>query len=235
MQNTLSNHAIFRCPPQTTPSSGTPGNLLPTMNKAGLVCDEFNSPSDFVIEIAAEDYGTEPVEKMIALIEETDADALGEAVADLPNLRSNKVNRKVPFFPALKILLQRSGVVYRRTLTVITLRIVSLILITIWLQLMFGTEIGKVSGCTMRKLELYSTPVDKLSTLFEESILLVAQNSCCLFFGLIVGLISGMTAVVLEFPREMHIFMKEYNNGWYSCIAFFITKSLIDTPMQVKD
>lgn len=205
---------------------------MPTMTKAGLVCDEFNSPSDFVIEIAAEDYGKEPIEKMRALIEETDVDAA--EVSALPNMRNRKVNRSVPFFPALVILMQRAAVVYKRTLTVLILRIVSLILITIWLQLMFGTEIGKVSGCTMRKLELYATPVDKLSTLFEESILLVAQNSCCLFFGLIVGLISGMTAVVLEFPREMHIFMKEYNNGWYSCIAFFVTKSLIDIPMQVS-
>lgn len=206
---------------------------MPTMTKAGLVCDEFNSPSDFVIEIAAEDYGAEAVEKMRALIEETDADA--EAVATLADMRSSKVNRKVPFLPAFVILMQRASVVYKRTLTVLILRLVSLILITVWLQLMFGGEIGKVSGCTMRKLELYAIPVDKLSTLFEESILLVAQNSCCLFFGLIVGLISGMTAVVLEFPREMHIFMKEYNNGWYSCIAFFITKSLIDLPMMVRE
>jgi len=93
--------------------------------------------------------------------------------------------------------------------------------------------VGKISGCPLKKLELYSIPVEKLSNLFEESILMVSQNACALFFGLMVGLISGMVTTVLEFPREMRILNKEYNNGWYQAIGFYITKTILDIPMQL--
>ncbi|KAI2802268.1 ABC protein, sub ABCG [Blomia tropicalis] len=214
--------------------TGSPNKLLPLLNRCDLPCDPFNSPSDFIIELAAEDYGTEPIEKLTKYLDEG---VIGRydhnQIQSLPNLRSARIIRKIPFWGSLVILMQRAGILYRRNLLIVALRIISIILITIWLQLMFGSEIGKVSGCAMKKLELYATPIDKLSTMFEESILAVSQNGCCLFFGLMVGMISGMTSVVLEFPRDMHILMKEYNNGWYSCITYLITKSIVDIPLQL--
>lgn len=211
---------------------GSPTKLLPMLSKLNIACDKYNSPSDYIIEIAAEDYGRKPVDRIQA---QYDTDIIGaEEFHQMRPLNEARVIRKTPLMKCLTILLQRGLVIYKRNLSIIYIRIVAITLLTMWLAVMFGQEIGKVSGCPMRKLELYNVPLSKLSTLFEESLLLVTQNSCCLFFGLMVGLISGMTGVVLDFPREMHIFMKEYNNGWYSCLSFYITKSIIDLPMQVR-
>ena len=202
------------------------------LEKLEIPVDKYNSPSDYIIEIAAEDYGRAPVEKIQS---QYDINVMNQEEFDqLRLLKEARVIRKSPMLKTTMILMQRAGVIYKRNLTVCYLRILVISLITIWLAVMFGEEIGTVSGCPLRKLELYNIPLERLSTLFEESLLLVTQNTCCLFFGLMVGLISGMTGVVLDFPREMHIFMKEYNNGWYSCISFYITKSLMDIPMQVS-
>lgn len=140
---------------------------MPTLEKVNLFCDEFNSPPDYIIEIAAGDYGPEPIEKLQELLEEGTDET--EDMEELPNLRESRINRKVPFWSSFAILMQRAGTIYKRNMVINVVRLFSLVLITIWLQLMFGSEIGKVSGCAMRKMELYATPIDKFSTLFEVS------------------------------------------------------------------
>lgn len=201
------------------------------LNSIGLACDTFNSPSDYIIEIAAEDYGEEPIQRLQGQLEKLSVD--DETFKALPLLRQVKEIRRTPFFKSMFILLRRALVIYFRNFSTVLIRILAVILITMGLSVMFGRDVGKFAGCPIRKLVLYSIPLEKISTLFEENLLMVTQNCCALFFGLMVGLISGMTGVVLEFPREMHIITKEYNNGWYSCLAIYVTKSLISIPMQI--
>lgn len=212
-------------------NKGSPNKVLPLLSKINLECDKFNSPSDYIIEIAAEDYGVEPIQRLQQQLPGLSVD--DEELDALPKLHDVREIRKTPLFTSIKYLMHRGSIIYRRNSLIYLLRIISILFLSMWFAVMFGHDIGQYAGCPMRKLQLFQLPIDKLSSLFEEGLLQVTQNSCCLFFGLMVGLISGMTSVVLEFPREMHIITKEYNNGWYSCLAMYLTKSLLDIPMQV--
>lgn len=49
-----------------TAYSGPPDDLLPTINAVtGLECPEYSNPSDYMIELVSNDYGEEPVERLV--------------------------------------------------------------------------------------------------------------------------------------------------------------------------
>ncbi|XP_046920099.2 ATP-binding cassette sub-family G member 4-like [Dermatophagoides farinae] len=210
---------------------GPPQKLLPLLEKINLPCDRYNSPPDYIIEIAAADYGSKPIE---LIQQEFQGPQLGDdELEQLMTMAETRVIRKTPLLKSTLILLNRHGIIFSRNMMIVFYRVIGIILLSVWLSVTFGNSIGESSGCPLKKLQLYHMPIDRLNTLFEEEVLSVMQNNCCLFFGLIVGLISGITTTVLGFPREMHTLMKEYNNGWYSCISFYVTKTIIDIPMQL--
>ena len=214
-------------------SLGPPQQLVSTLSRVGLTCGPYTSPCDFIIEVAAGDYGSIPIKKLVIEAEGQDMDRLVTA-GTIP-LSSAHKNIKFPFFYHLKLLLLRSQVLIYRDPFLTVLRIGAAIFSAISLSIMFGREVGKVSGCTPRELELYATPVHILSKKFETDMDMIMQNVCLLFVGLMIGIISGMTPTLLNFPKEMHVFHKEYHNGWYSCISYYTAKVLSDVPMQVNN
>ena len=139
-----------------------------------------------------------------------------------------------PFWPHLKLLYIRSQIMLYRDPLLTVLRILMAIFSGITLDILFGPEIGKVSGCAPRLLELYSTTVKVLSKKFENDLMMISQNVGMLFLGLMIGFIGGITPTLLNFPKEMHVFHKEYHNGWYSCITYYLAKVISDIPMQVS-
>lgn len=210
---------------------GKPHKLLPLLDKVNLSCDRFNSPSDYIIEIAAGDYG---FESMRSVQKEFRAPILNEdELEQLEELSTVRVIRKAPILQSLIILMNRIALITKRHFIFLLMRITAIIFFSVFVSATFGRNIGATSGCPLRKYQLYLLSLDRLGMFVEDEILRLLQNNCCLFFGLIVGMISGMTATILEFPREMHILMKEYNNGWYSCFSYYIAKNIIDLPMQV--
>lgn len=211
---------------------GKPQKILSLLDKVNLSCDNFNSPSDYIIEIAAEDYGFDSMrlvqkEFRVPILNEDELEKLEE-------LSKVWFIRKAPIIQSIIILMQRVALVTKRNLLMSLLRITTIIFFSMFVSATFGHTIGYTSGCPLRKYQLYSLSLDRLGMFVEDQVLRLLQNNCCLFFGLIVGMISGMTATILEFPREMHILMKEYNNGWYSCFSYYIAKNIVDLPMQVN-
>ena len=210
---------------------GTPGALVPTLSKVGLQCDSYTSPADYIIEVAAGDYGTVPIQRMVM-------EAEGQEMERLVNVGTKtlaSVSRLIthPFWPHLKLLYIRSQLTLYRDPLLTVLRIVMAIFSAVSLAIMFGREVGKTSGCAPKELELYATPLNVLSKKFENDLNMIMQNVCMLFLGIMVGFLSGLTPTLLNFPKEMHVFYKEYHNGWYSCITYYIAKMLSDVPLQV--
>ncbi|XP_027195201.2 ATP-binding cassette sub-family G member 4-like [Dermatophagoides pteronyssinus] len=210
---------------------GSPHRLLPLLEKINLPCHRYNSPPDYIIEIAAGDYGDKPIELIQQEFQGSQIN--DDELEHLMTIAESKVIRKTPLLKSTLILLGRHSIIFRRNMMIVFYRVIGIILLSIWLSVTFGDTIGKSSGCPLRKLQLYNIPMEKLNSMFEDEVLAILQNNCCLFFGLIVGLISGITTTVLGFPKEMHTLMKEYNNGWYSCISFYMTKTILDIPMQL--
>jgi hypothetical protein len=204
---------------------------LPTLTKVGLTCDEFTSPADYIIEIAAGDYGRNAVKQLISEAKTYDIQHL--ITADTQIFSSTSKQVKHPFWKQMIILLKRSQLIIYRDPFMTIIRVFITFFTAINLSLIFGKKVGTASGCAPRELELYATPIMVLSKKFETELDLIMQNSCLLFLGIMIGLISGLAPVLLNFPKEMHVFMKEYNNGWYSCISFYVAKAISDIPLQV--
>lgn len=204
---------------------------MPTLTRVGLMCGPYTSPSDYIIEVAAGDYGPLPIKKMAFEAEGQDMDRL--VTAGTVPLSSALRKIAYPFWRHLKLLYWRSQLLIYRDPFLTVLRIGAAIFSAVSLSIMFGREVGKVSGCTPRELELYATPVHILSKKFETDMDMIMQNVCLLFVGLMIGFISGMTPTLLNFPKEMHVFHKEFHNGWYSCLSYYTAKVLSDVPMQV--
>ncbi|CAG2166748.1 unnamed protein product, partial [Oppiella nova] len=210
---------------------GPPRNLVPTLNRVDIVCDQFTSPADYIIEIAANDYGPIPMKKMCEVAMNQDLDHL--TTMDTRPLSSTLKIFSFPFWKHLKLLYIRSQIVIYRDPFLTILRIIMSVFSAVSLSILFGREIGKTSGCPPRPIELYSTPVTVLSKKFETDLNSVMQNVCLLFLGIMVGFLSGLTPTLLNFPKEMQVFHKEYHNSWYSCITYYLAKVLSDVPLQV--
>ncbi len=204
---------------------------MPTLTKVGLICDEFTSPADYIIEIAAGDYGRNAVKKLISEAKTHDIQHLITADTQILSLTSNQV--KHPFWKQMIILLKRSQLIIYRDPFMTIIRVFVTFFTAINLSLLYGKKIGAASGCPPRELELYAIPLEVLTKRFETELVLITQNVCLLFLGLMIGLIGGLAPVLLNFPKEMHVFMKEYNNGWYSCISYYVAKAISDIPLQV--
>ncbi|KAF7495279.1 ATP-binding cassette sub-family G member 4 [Sarcoptes scabiei] len=210
---------------------GSPSTLLSTLEKIQYPCDRYNSPPDYIIEIAAEDHGSKPMRLMQKEFKGLNLEM--KQIKSLVSYQKTQVYRKTELISSTLILLNRSGLRFVRRVNYLLIRIVVIALLSVWFALTFGRNVGLSSGCLLRKLQFYNIPTEKLSTLFEDELMLTMQNNCCIFFGLIVGTLSGITSTVLEFPKEMHILMKEYRNGWYTCLSYFINKTIIDIPVQI--
>ena len=205
---------------------------MPTFKKVGIQVDPYTSPADYIIEVAAGDYGPAYIQKMVVEAEGQDMERLltvgTRTLASASHLISH------PFWPHLKLLYIRSQVILYRDPFLTVLRIIMAIFSAVSLAIMFGRDVGQVSGCAPRELELYATPLNVLSKKFEHDLDMIMQNVCLLFLGIMVGFLSGLTPTLLNFPKEMHVFYKEYHNGWYSCITYYVAKVLSDVPLQVS-
>jgi len=59
------------------------------------------------------------------------------------------------------------------------------------------------------------------------------ENYAFLYVALFIMVFMSLGVTSLTFPLEAKIFRKEYRNGWYSCISYFLGRSLAEVPFQV--
>ncbi|CAG2119957.1 unnamed protein product, partial [Medioppia subpectinata] len=139
---------------------GLPRQLVPTMARVDVACDPYTSPADFIIEIAAGDFGPTPIKKLVD-VADTDTDRLERLTTqDSRLLLSALTVHKYPFFRHLWLLWLRSQILIYRDPFLTILRLVMCVFSAVSLSILFGREIGKTSGCPPRPVELYATPLD---------------------------------------------------------------------------
>lgn len=211
--------------------SGHPKDLLPTLSKFGLKCPEDSSPQDFVIDVSLGYYGQDAARK---LIEHQKCEQIEyiPTEKDKPLLESAR-KEKHPLFYHTSILLHRSFLTSYRNWTLIVARYLSTILIALTLSLLFGPDVGKASACPPTKEFLYTKTLGDYVKKTEDDALKVMVNVGMVFIGVMIGLFNSLGPTVLTFPMDMLCFIKEYHNNWYSCLSYYLAKSITDLPIQI--
>lgn len=197
----------------------------------GLTCEEHNSPADYIIEIASGDYGDEAIVKLSREAQTKDMQHLVTSDTQMLSQLMNRISH--PFFKQMPILFERTQIILYKDPLLSIARLLASPFVALTLIALYGTQVGIPSGCLPKELEVYATPVPQLMKKFENELYSIMQNVSLLFTGLMVGMISSLTPILLNFPLEMNTFTKEYHNGWYSCISFYAAKMFSDLPLQV--
>ncbi|CAG2105224.1 unnamed protein product, partial [Medioppia subpectinata] len=185
---------------------GPPQTMTGHLGRYGLVCPDYYNPADFVLDIACKEYG---IEKVMML-----SDAYRSAVSandnNLDSMDNN--NNKCQF----EIKTQINDTFWR----------------SLWILIesyLYGEDNGVLSGCA----------VDYMVTAgdyFEHMIIVrnaIVDNGLEMAFITIAFCFGAIFPACIVFPKEINCFEKEYGNGWYSCLAYVLSKIIVDIPFQI--
>lgn len=133
--------------------------------------------------------------------------------------------KKHPIFLHFWLLYWRTILVMIREPLLTTLRLIGILLVATVISFLYARPIGVDDGC-FRKPSL-----DMLKYLNPGFDLLT--NIAFIFFSILFITIVSKIPVVLTFSLEMPVFLKERENGWYSCLTYYLAKSAADIPLQI--
>lgn len=95
--------------------------------------------------------------------------------------------------------------------------------------IIYGPDIGKPSGCPLDVLVRNGSFMDNL----DDEISSMRDNMGCFLMTSLFIWFGSLFPVVLFFPLELNVFMKEYGNGWYNGLSYLLSKILSDIVLQL--
>ncbi|XP_064484786.1 LOW QUALITY PROTEIN: ATP-binding cassette sub-family G member 1-like [Ornithodoros turicata] len=201
--------------------SGPTEDCVPFMSNQGLECPPFYNPADFLIELASGDFGDvkqdlasifSDVTRAVVAVPASSTEEVDEDNPSKTPLLANESGdlppvQGAPLCVQLRVLLKRNFLSIVREPLVFHLRLATHIIVGLLMGLLYY-DIGNRGDS-------------------------VFNNATFVFFSLLVLLFTGMMPVVLIFPLEASVFVREHANAWYSLKAYFFAKTLADVPFQV--
>lgn len=206
---------------------GPTNQLTNTISSYGLSCPMYETPTEFVVGIASGDQGINIIERMAFNQMERSGyfhDVPDESTSVAKIVQKSK-RRSHPFFLHIWQLLLRTNLCIWRQPQLTALRLFTSIAIAIMISFIYVNPIGRSSGC--------------METILLEFDIMRPMGDCLsnlgfVFFSLLFIALSAKMPTILTFPLEMNVFLRERANGWYSCGAYYIAKSIADIPYQVS-
>ncbi|XP_055632418.1 ABC transporter G family member 2-like [Toxorhynchites rutilus septentrionalis] len=187
---------------------GSLNDLIPTFARVGLICPQYYNPADFAMKVLSK--SNSETEKIKQLLEQM------ETVSDVepsdPGLQSPGKSLATTQYPISQwrqftILTRRTALGTVRNFTLTVLRFVG--------HILFGLIVGSV---------YYNIGDDGAKVL---------SNIAFIMLILLFIVFSNAMTVVLTFPLEMSVFIREYRSNCYSVTAYFFSKVVADFPLMI--
>ncbi|CRL06232.1 CLUMA_CG018947, isoform A [Clunio marinus] len=192
---------------------GSSKNLLPFLKELNLICPDNYTPSDFLLEIATNDYGNEN-HRLTNKIKNGMSSMYRETSTTCHQiLNNNQINLTSPSnsIYLLSLFQQTKNLLYRNSL--ISVRDKSLITMRLFIHLITGIIFGI----------LYKNSGSEASKFLDNYRYIVTT----IVFQLYTSYFSLQTAIPLNFP----ILKRERFNRWYSASAYYFAFIIHDLPI----
>uniref|UniRef100_A0A8D8I2D0 ATP-binding cassette sub-family G member 4 n=1 Tax=Culex pipiens TaxID=7175 RepID=A0A8D8I2D0_CULPI len=192
-------------------------DLVPTLTEAGFVCPQYYNRADFALKVASmldTDSG-DKVNQLMKRMESITTEHLNGFHDDQHDELLDEGRRKggsspqypISAFLQFWILTRRTALGTFRNLALTRLRFIG--------HILFGLIVGAV----------FYDVGDNGSK--------VLSNISCLIMMLMFIVFSNSMTVVLTFPLEMAVFIREYKSNCYSIAAYFCSKIVADFPLML--
>ncbi|XP_053677632.1 ATP-binding cassette sub-family G member 4-like [Anopheles nili] len=187
--------------------------LIPTLEEVGFSCPPYYNRADFVLKIASQRNGDmDSVEKLIARADtaingylENDAMNMEDCTTVLAESKASS-QYPIAWWRQLGVLIRRTALCTVRNITLTRFRLLS--------HLLFGITIGSV---------FYNVGDDGAKVL---------SNVSCLILLLMFIVFANAMTVVLTFPLEMAVFVREHRSNYYPVSAYYLSKIIADFPLM---
>ncbi|XP_054157562.1 ATP-binding cassette sub-family G member 1-like [Oppia nitens] len=203
--------------------NSSPYKMLKMFADNGLKCPDFTNPSDFALEVSTGEHGLAKV-MMLSTVNKIDALDIEE------NDFHIRIKAQNNTFKQTYLLTIRSIVTVLRDPYFILMKITGYITCSVLIAAMYGEDSGILSGCVS---DFNIGDGQNLMKKFTEIVADILENCVGIGFICVFGWIMSIFPVLLIFPQEMNVFLKEYGNGYYSAFAYFMSKALSDIPFQI--
>lgn len=200
--------------------------LVSTFKASGFECPNYYNRADFALEVASLKHEG----NVLTLIEKAKEDSRKELPKDV-NSAANSEEKDSMLVPATTVDTEDDPknnnppqypvsqwsqfVTLTKRTTLCTFRDMQLMKMRIMAHLFVGLLIGVV---------FWDVGNDGAKVL---------SNASCLFFFLIFVFFSNSMPLVMTFPLETAVFMRERMNNWYSLKAYFFSKLVADFPFLI--
>lgn len=134
-------------------------------------------------------------------------------------------NASHPFFWHVWVHLHRSFLQAVRDPILNSMRIMIHLGFASLLVLLYGEKSGQARGCPT----ILGLPAE-ITDPHNESMIDLADNVGYLFMCIMLITYVSLMSTVLTFPIDIKTVGKEYKNGWYGTVTYFIGKNVADLP-----
>lgn len=224
---------------------GPPSELISYLSSFDIHCPKFHNPGDFVIELASGELGHESMMSVIDLrrppppsysASSRDLRQLGKWLhissgdANETPGRSGTSSRMRRFVREFVLLLKRHAKITFRDPLLTSLRLFTHLVVAIAVSLLYGSQSGAETGCAQLT---YNPYVGNSQVVTGTSVTATNQNITLMFFTLFFLTFTSLTPIILTFPCDLRVFLKEHANHWYSMHSYFTAVTLLDLPFQI--
>ncbi|XP_054157149.1 ATP-binding cassette sub-family G member 1-like [Oppia nitens] len=219
---------------------GPPQELPQTLSLVGLSVPNYYNPADFIIEVASGEYAKQSIHLLSHYNKESNKTRFDDTYADgdsyttvLNAILAEKSRKSMPHFKQMTILVRRVFKITYRDPDIVIIRLFTVFPMAFIIGLIFGSSVGQHSGCPPTKLMLWKLDVNELFDKFQEDRYGLQENLALMFLVMMMCMFASYTSLVLSFPLEMNVVLKEYTNGYYSVLAYYVSKLFTDLPFCI--